>query len=60
MYLALIINWDSRIIVGHALSNTLHAGFVVDCVRQAIPLLCPGAILNSRSKSLFSCIAAIS
>jgi putative transposase len=54
MYLALIIDWDSRLVVGHALSNTLHAGFVVDCVRQAIARHGKQLIMNSDQGAQFT------
>lgn len=36
MYLVVIIDWYSRMIIDHALSNTLHGGFIIDCINQAI------------------------
>jgi putative transposase len=54
MCLVVIIDWNSRIIVGHALSNTLHAGFVADCVRQAIVQHGKPLIINSDQGAQFT------
>lgn len=36
MYLVVIIDWGSRMVVGHAFSNTLHIGFIIECIKKAI------------------------
>ena len=54
MYLAAIIDWHSRFIVGWELSDTLETAPVMDCVKQAIAKYGIPAILNSDQGSQFT------
>lgn len=54
MYLAVIIDWHSRMIVGHAYSNTLHAGFVAECVKEAVRRHGHPQIMNSDQGAHFT------
>lgn len=54
MYLAVIIDWASRMIVGYAFSNTLQVGFIIDCIRQAIKQHGKPFIINSDQGAQFT------
>ena len=54
MYLVAIIDVYSRYIVGWSLSNTMEAGWVVDCVKQAIQRHGKPEIINSDQGSQFT------
>jgi putative transposase len=54
MYLVVIIDWYSRMVVGHAYSNTLHVGFVIECVKEAIRRHGHPQIMNSDQGSHFT------
>lgn len=54
MYLVVIIDWYSRMIIGHALSNTLHVGFIIDCIHKAIARHGKPLIINSDQGSQFT------
>lgn len=54
MYLVVIIDWASRIIVGHAYSNTMHSGFIIECVREAIKQHGKPFIINSDQGAQFT------
>lgn len=54
MYLTAIIDWATRFIVGYALSDTLEAAPIIDCVKAAMARHgCPG-IINSDQGSQFT------
>lgn len=55
MYLAAIIDWYSRYIVGFALSNTLERTFVTDTIKKAIKRHGAPEIMNSDQGSQFTC-----
>jgi putative transposase len=54
MYMVAIIDWYSRYIVEHALSNTLEKGFIIDCINKAIFKHGKPEILNSDQGSQFT------
>ncbi len=54
MYLVVIIDWYSRMVVGHAYSNTLHVGFVIECVKEAIRRHGHPRIMNSDQGAHFT------
>lgn len=54
MYLVVIIDWKSRMIVGYAYSNTLHTGFVVECIKEAIKQHGKPLIINSDQGAQFT------
>lgn len=54
MYLVIIIDWHSRMVVGHAYSNTLHVGFVIECVKEAIRRHGHPQIMNSDQGAHFT------
>jgi putative transposase len=54
MYLTAIIDWRSRYIVGWALSDTLGAAPVVECVKAALERQGVPAIINSDQGSQFT------
>jgi putative transposase len=54
VYLAAIIDWYSREVLSWRLSNTMDAGFCVDCLEEAITLYGAPAIFNSDQGSQFT------
>lgn len=54
MYLVIIIDWHSRMVVGHAYSNTLHVGFVIECVKEVIRRHGHPQIMNSDQGAHFT------
>jgi putative transposase len=54
VYLVAIIDWYSRKVLSWRLSNTLDAGFCVDCLEEAITLYGAPAIFNSDQGSQFT------
>ena len=54
MYLVIIIDWASRMVVGHAYSNTLHSGFVIEALRGAIKKHGKPVIINSDQGAQFT------
>jgi len=54
MYLVAIVDWGSRMVVGHAYSNTLHTGFVTECVKKAIKRHGKPFIINSDQGAQFT------
>jgi len=54
MYLAAIIDWHSRYIVGYSLSNTLDTAFVIYAIQTAIRRYGAPAIINSDQGSQFT------
>ena len=54
MYLVVIIDWGSKMLVGHAYSNTLQSDFVVDCLRKAIKQHGKPFIINSDQGAQFT------
>ena len=54
MYLVIIIDWTSRMIVGHTYSNTLHSGFVIEAIRGAIKKHGKPVIINSDQGAQFT------
>jgi len=54
MYLTAIIDWCSRKIVGHYLSDTLDTSTVIHTVREAVDTYGTPAILNSDQGSQFT------
>jgi len=54
MYLVVIIDWASRMIVGHGFSNTLHSGFIIECIRDAIKQHGKPFIINSDQGAQFT------
>ena len=54
MYLTAVIDWASRFIVGWALSDTLEAAPVVECVKAAVERFGIPSIINSDQGSQFS------
>lgn len=55
MYLVAIIDWYSRKIVGHKLSDTMNKDFVVEAVEEAIDTHGAPIIMNSDQGSQFTC-----
>jgi putative transposase len=54
MYLTAIIDWATRYIIGWALSDTLEAAPIIDCLQAAIKAHgCPG-IINTDQGSQFT------
>jgi len=54
MYLVVIIDWKSRMVVGYSYSNTLHTGFVIECVKEAIKQHGKPFIINSDQGAQFT------
>ena len=54
VYLVAIIDWYSRKVLSWRLSNTMDAGFCVDCLDEAITLYGTPAIFNSDQGSQFT------
>jgi len=54
VYRVAIIDWYSRKVLSWRLSNTLDAGFCVDCLEEAITLYGTPAIFNSDQGSQFT------
>lgn len=54
MYLVVIIDWYSRKIVGWSLSNTLHTGFIIECIQAAIRQHGHPLIINSDQGAQFT------
>lgn len=54
MYLVVIIDWASRMIVGHAFSNTMHKGFIIEALRDAIKQHGKPFIINSDQGAQFT------
>lgn len=54
MYLVVIIDWASRMIVGHAFSNTLHSRFIIEAFRDAIKQHGKPFIINSDQGAQFT------
>lgn len=54
-----IIDWFSRMIVGYAFSNTLHSGFISECLRNAIKRHGHPIIINSDQGAQFTSDAYI-
>lgn len=54
VYLVAIIDWYSRKVLSWRLSNTMDAGFCVDCLEEAIKLYGAPAIFNSDQGSQFT------
>jgi len=54
MYMAAIIDWYSRYIVGFALSNTLEKKFVIDTIKEAIKRHGTPEIMNSDQGTQFT------
>jgi len=54
VYLVAIIDWYSRKVLSWRLSNTMDAGFCVDCLEEAITLYGTPAIFNSDQGSQFT------
>jgi putative transposase len=54
VYLVAIIDWYSRKVLSWRLSNTMEAGFCVDCLEEAIRLYGTPAIFNSDQGSQFT------
>lgn len=54
VYLVAIIDWYSRKVLSWRLSNTMDAGFCVDCLEEAITLYGAPAIFNSDQGSQFT------
>jgi len=59
MYLAVIIDWYSRFVVGWSLSNTMHVSFVKEAVEKAFKEHGTPLIMNSDQGSHFTCPAYI-
>jgi len=54
VYLVAIIDWYSRKVLAWRLSNTMDAGFCVDCLEEAIQSYGPPDIFNSDQGSQFT------
>jgi len=54
MYMAAIIDWYSRYIVGYALSNTLEKTFIIDAIQKAIKQYGTPEIINSDQGAQFT------
>ena len=54
VYLVAIIDWYSRKVLAWRLSNTMDAGFCVDCLEEAITNYGPPEIFNSDQGSQFT------
>jgi putative transposase len=54
VYLVAIIDWYSRKVLSWRLSNTLDAGFCVDCLEEAIKTYGAPAVFNSDQGSQFT------
>jgi putative transposase len=54
MYLTAIIDWACRYIVGYALSDTLKAAPIIECVKKAIDTYGAPGIINSDQGSQFT------
>lgn len=54
MYLAAIIDWYSRYIVGYGLSNTLEKAIVIETINKAVKTHGTPEIMNSDQGSQFS------
>lgn len=54
VYLVAIIDWYSRKVLAWRLSNTMDAGFCVDCLEEAIENYGPPEIFNSDQGSQFT------
>ena len=59
MYLVVIIDWNSRFVVGWGLSNTMHVDFVKAAVEKAFREHGTPLIMNSDQGSHFTCPAYI-
>lgn len=55
MYLFVIIDWYSRLIVDYELSSTLEKDFVLKCLKRAFQLLGKPDIMNSDQGCHFTC-----
>jgi putative transposase len=55
MYLFVIIDWFSRLIVDYELSSTLEKDFVLNCLKRAFQLRGKPDIMNSDQGSHFTC-----
>lgn len=55
VYLVAIIDWYSRKVLAWRLSNTMDAGFCVDCLEEASTNYGPPEIFNSDQGSQFTC-----
>jgi putative transposase len=58
-YLVAIIDWYSRKVLGWRISNTLDAGFCVDCLEEAIKLYGKPENFNTDQGVQFTCAAWI-
>lgn len=56
-YLAAIIDWHSRLVLAWQVSNTMDAGFCVDCLRQALAKFGKPEIFNTDQGSQFTASA---
>ena len=54
MYLFSIMDWFSRKVIAWELSNTLDAGFCIDCLKRALVLYGAPEILNTDQGSQFT------
>jgi putative transposase len=54
VYLVAIIDWYSRKVLSWRLSNTLDAGFCVDCLEEAVTLYGAPSLFNSDQGSQFT------
>jgi putative transposase len=54
MYLVIIIDWASRMIMGHVFSNTLHSGFIIEALRDSIKKHGKPFIINSDQGAQFT------
>ena len=54
LYLAAVIDWDSRKILPFKLSNTVHTDFCIEAVQEAIQKYGPPEIMNTDQGSQFT------
>ena len=59
VYLMAIIDWYSRKVLGWRISNTLDAGFCVECLEETIKLYGKPEIFNTDQGAQFTCAAWI-
>jgi len=53
-YLVAIIDWYSRQVLGWRVSNTLDAGFCIDCLEEALRAHAPPEIFNTDQRAQFT------
>lgn len=53
-YLVAIIDWYSRQVLGWRVSNTLDAGFCIDCLEEALRAHAPPEIFNTDQGAQFT------